>query len=331
MLDQLFHDARRLRKLEALHNNKENIRDLAVVSRKMVGEFLDEVQKRSPSITERDLSATVEVLAKLEKSRTGYALLEQLARLDPDDLDELNRILESWTVVEARIVLDELGARLRLIQTLEKLVESPSADELHQIQPLFEQGLWIFGPEYESIEFTSNKTLATVIEKLFGDNGASISKPRRRPDFVALPDSSIGVYSSDSHDDVGEVNGIAKVLILELKKGGFQVTKVERRQTEDYASELRKSSKVQDSTVIVGFVLGATIAADTRPIEEENTKVYPMTYSTVLHKAHARTFNLLRKIETAKLGTPVYDADVEEVLSGAGQLPLAQPVPPEAG
>lgn len=322
-LDQLFHDARKIRKIEALQHNKEDLRDLPVVSRKLVGEFVDEIQKRSPGITERDLSAAVEVLANLEKSRSGYALLEQLAKLDPDDLDSLNEILDSWTVHEARVVLDVLGARLKLIQTLERMVENPSTDELHEIQPLFEQGLWIFGPEYETIEFTSNRTLATVIRKLFGDDEkVVITNPRRRPDFVVLPDTSIGVYSSDSHDEVGEVNGIAKVLIVELKKGGFQVTKAERRQAEDYASELRKSSKVQDSTIIVGFVLGATIASDTKPIEETNTRVFPMTYNTVLQKAHARTFNLLQKIQAAKQNLPVYDPDVEQVVSGANQLPF---------
>ncbi len=330
LVDQLFHDARKVRKLSALGQNKNELHDLPIVSRKVVGEFLDEIQKRSPSITDKDLAAAVEVLAKLEKSRSGYALLEQLAKLDPDDLDGLNQILESWTVVEARVVLDLLGSRLKLIKTLEKLVENPSSDELHEIQPLFEQGLWIFGPEYESVEFTSNKSLATVIGKLLGDNESGISRPRRRPDFVVLPDSSIGVYSSDSHDESGEANGIAKVLIIELKKGGFEITKVERRQAEDYASELRKSTKIQESTAIIGFVLGARIAADTKPIEEENTKIYPTTYHTVLRKAHARTFNLLQKIEYAKRDIAVYDPEVEQVLSGSDRLPMPDLLPSDS-
>ncbi len=79
---------------------------------------------------------------------------------------------------------------------MEDLVEDPNAEELHELQPLFENGLWIFGPEYESIEYLSNKTLATIIKKFFkGEN--EIEHPKKRPDFIALPDRSIGVYSRD--------------------------------------------------------------------------------------------------------------------------------------
>ena len=49
----------------------------------------------------------------------------------------------------AALVLHELESRLRLIERLQALVHSTVADELHDIQPLFERGLWIFGPEYE--------------------------------------------------------------------------------------------------------------------------------------------------------------------------------------
>jgi hypothetical protein len=323
-LGDLLKDVHKLRKKSVISTYKGDIKKLPAESRYRLGQFVDEMQNRVTMLEDKVLKANVEVLLKLEQSRSGFALLEQLSKLDPTDIDSLNKILEDWTVQEARIVLDELGRRLKVIESLEKLVEDPSSDELHELQPLFEKGLWIFGPEYESIQFTSNKSLATVIKKLLGDKVVRIESPRRRPDFIALPDSSIGIYSCDSFDDRGEVAGIGKVLIVEIKRGGFVVTNKEMRQAEDYASEIRKSGKVARDTQIEAFVLGTTIADDAREPHGigEHTKIRSETYSTTLNRAHARTFNLLRKIEQAKEAELYYDKEIEEVLSEPDQMPM---------
>jgi len=325
-LRDLMEDVHKARKIAALSASRKDLKQLTTESRYHVGKFIDEIQAKVTVLDGKVLSAIVEVLSKLEQSRSGFALLEQLAKLDPSDIDTLNAILEEWTVQEARIVLDELGRRLKVIEGLEKLVENPSSDELHVLQPLFEKGLWIFGPEYESIQFASNKSLATVIKTLLGDKVVKIKSPRRRPDFIALPDSSIGIYSHDSFDERGEVTGLGKVLIVEIKRGGFVVTNKEMRQAEDYANEIRKSGKVTRDTQIEAFVLGTTVADDARETRKlgdptPHTIIKSETYSTTLNKAHARTFNLLKKIEQAK-EAELYDKEIEEVLSAPDQMTM---------
>jgi len=325
-LRELMKDVHKSRKKAALIINREGLKRLATVSRYHIGKFIDEIQAKVTVIDDKVLNATVEILSKLEQSRYGFALLEQLSELDHNDLDTLNEILAKWTVQEARIVLDELGRRLKVIEGLERLVENPSTDEVHQLQPLFEKGLWIFGPEFESIQFTSNRSLATVIRKLLGDKEATISSPRKRPDFIALPDSSMGFYSSDAFDERGEVASFEKVLIVELKRGGFEITTKEMRQADDYVNEIRRSGKVTRETQIEVFVLGTTIADDAREIIKKgdpttHTKIQSETYSTTLRKAHARTFNLLKKIEQAK-EAELYDKEVEEVLNEPDKLGL---------
>lgn len=325
-LRELMRDVHKSRKIAALSTYKRELRELPADSRYHVGQFVDEIQARVTTIDGKVLSATVEVLSKLEKARSGYSLLEQLAKLKPNDLDELNKILENWTVHEARIVLDELGKRLKLIKSLENVLENPSSNELHDIQPLFEKGLWIFGPEYESLQFLSNKSLASIITKFFKGKTIDLTTPKRRPDFVCLPDSSIGVYSHDSYDDRGEVAGIGKVLIVELKKGGFEITRKEGRQALDYASEIRKGGKIQKDTQIIGFVLGATLAKDSQdPFSEgapPHTTIYPRTYNIVLRQAHARTFNLKKKIEEAK-GLELSDPEIEGIIASPEQETLS--------
>ena len=129
----------------------------------------------------------------------------------------------------------------------------------------------------------------------------------------------LGVYSSDSYDERAEVNGVDKVLVVELKRGGFEITRKEKQQAQDYASELRKSGKVQYDTTIMVLVLGTTVAPDAgTEIEEGKTRVIAHAYSTILHAAHARTFRLLEKIRQAK-SAQLTDEVVEGVVNAKEQ------------
>jgi hypothetical protein len=269
----------------------------------------------------------VEVLAKLEQSRSGYDLLAQLAACSSDDLDTWNSLMQQWTASNAELVLNELDKRLKLIDRMEKLVENPHSDELHDLQPLFERGLWIFGPEYEAVDFRSNRGLAEIIGKFLG--GADYKPPKRRPDFVVLPDISIGAYYADSYDATGEIAGIRKVAILELKKGGFCVAQKEVDQARDYAKEIRKAGQVQATTEIVAYVLGATLEEGLEQMMVgEKTTIIPMVYQTVLRKAHQRTFNLQKRL--LELQPPnSTDPEVDEVLRLDAQKELFErAVPP---
>jgi hypothetical protein len=308
----LSYDERRERKRAALAASKGTIKNLPLIAQEQVAEFAEELQLQCPTMSPRDLENAVSVLANLEKARSGYSLLEKLAALDPDDLDGLHQILDEWSIADAKKVLGELRYRLNLIQQLEDLVEAHTTDELHDLQPLFERGLWIFGPQFESISFTSNRTLATVIRKFF--ISAALTTPQKRPDFIVLPDSSIGVYSSDAFDHNHEVAGLSSIIIVELKRGGFTISHDEKYQAMQYSRELRTSGKVGKAPHIVSYVLGASVdSAAEDPLNEGNTTVYPRTYNVVLKQAHARTFHLLQKVELAKNVT-VSDEDLNEVV-----------------
>lgn len=306
-------DVRRERKLRALRASRGTLQTLPVTSQEAVARFAEEVQVRSPTMTPKDLENAVDVLAQLEQSRSGYSLLQKLARLDENDLDALDTLLAEWSVQDAKRVLDELRYRLKLIVELESLVDKHTTDELHDLQPLFERGLWIFGPFFESISFSSNRTLATVVKTHLGT--AVLDKPRYRPDFVVLPDASIGVYSTDAFDEENEVAGLEKVVIIELKRGGHTITHKERDQALGYTREIRKAGRVSKHTEITAYVLGTTVdplAEDTGV--EGATKIIPRRYADVLRQAHARTFHLLKRIEGEKL-RGAGDPELEEAMN----------------
>lgn len=311
-LHELLSSSRKERKQKVITEHRKAIGELPEISKKVVGKFIDEVQQNCPTLSEADLSRTVEILTTLEESRSGYDLLERLADCSPDDLDTWNRLMEEWTASNAEIVLNELGKRIRLIQDLEKLVHSKTADELHDLQPLFAKGLWMFGHEFESADFTSNRGMATVVRDLLGGTDDEIS--RKRPDIVMLPESSISIHAADSYSSDGEVNGLRSVIIVELKKGGFPLTMQEVRQAEDYALEIRNARLVQKTTKITAYVLGATLEGAEGGTRGEQITIAPMPYDLVLQQAHARTFRLQKKLEEAFPKQHV-DQDIETVLS----------------
>lgn len=315
-IHQLMRGIRSETKKVLLTEHKDKLETLSGLSKDQIGTFIDGIQMKCPRMTHNDLSNTIEIFTKMEMSRTGYGLLQQLVKLSPNDIDGLSKILEDWSIHDARQVLDELKFRLELIKSIENRIDDPTADELHELQPLFEKGLWIFGPEYEGIQFTSNKSLLTVIREFFGD--AVLESPLKRPDFVALPDSSISLYNSDDFDENGEVCGIKRVIIIELKRGGSTIKDKERRQAEDYAKELIKSGKIGESTEIIGYVLGSSV--DTMSLklgEREQIKIFPLAYNIIIRKANARTFYLIDKISSIKgiSRDEIYDKEMRDVFA----------------
>lgn len=317
-LRELFKNINKDRKASAIKSNYEDLLDIPPSRRSQIGKFLDDIQSRCPTINPSHLSDMVAVLANLEKSRSTYALLHQLAKLNPNDLDGLHDILNKWSVAEMRVILDELYARLELIKRLEEATENPQSDELHDIQPLFERGLWIFGPEFESVEYTSNKSLKTVIEQLWGKDAKAkkIANPRKRPDFVVLSDSTLDIYACDRFDKQNEVEGVGRVLIIELKRGGLELTAIERTQGESYAGSLRESGKVEYGIPIVVYVLGTTKKPGLSGATlDDGTIIHATTYSEILRKAHARTFNLIKKLKQVTSSNELVDKEVEQILS----------------
>jgi hypothetical protein len=306
----LMADDRRSLKKAAIEQNRGLIEQLPPVSRRQVGRFIDEVQEKCPSLTSKELSRTIEILGKLEQSRSGYGLLRQLAFCSPQDLDTWNALMQRWTATNAEIVLGELERRLAVLKELQELIRDKGADELHELQPLFERGLWMFGPEYEAVDFTSNVSMNKVVRDFFEKQGVTAS--RTRPDFVVLPDSSIGFYAADDFVN-GEVAGIRKILVVELKRGGFCVTQKEADQARGYAKELRAKGCAQATTEIEAYVLGASVEVGLDKMTQGKITVIPMPYDVILNRAHARTFNLQKRIAESKPEIKP-DKEITEVL-----------------
>jgi hypothetical protein len=300
------------------------IRQMSLIRREKWNNFVEKVAEECPSLTETELKTVSGVLANMEVANSQYGLLHKLHELSPDQIDDLHQILEDWTVGMAKIVLDEIQGRMRLIEELRLKTADKNTLEVQELQPLFRQGLWIFGPEFETIHFTSNQGMTTVIQDLFG--AKDLKGSLKRPDFAILPDGSAGLYSYPEFDDEGAEVGVAKLVILELKAPDVPITDKEKQQCWGYVRELHEKGLLGDRTKVQGFVLGRHIKSIDRSESthlDGRVKILPLDFSTVLQRADSRLFKLREKIKSAPF---LQEVNIDDFINDGspelGELPF---------
>jgi hypothetical protein len=297
---------------EVRRANADNLRAMTPLSREKWNQFVDQAQETCPSLSQQELQNLSGVLANLEVSHSRYGLIRKLRELNPSQLDDLHKILEDWTIDMAKIVLDELEMRLKLIDELQERTSKADTLEVQELQPLFYRGLWIFGPEFETIEFTSNEAMTSVIQKLFD---AEISGSRNRPDFAILPDSSVGLYSYDKYDDHGAEVCVDRLVIVELKKPGVTIGEEQKGQCWKYVKELYSKGLLTDSTRVECYVLGSQIdqnECNVRTEKDGRVRIQPLHFGTVLNRAKSRLLKLYDKVKTAPF---LKNQDIQSYLS----------------
>lgn len=292
-------DRRRETKETVRENLGRTVAKLAPVSRDRWNEFVDQIVDACPSMSLDTVEQVAGVLANLELAISKYELIAKLHEMPSSDLDELNALLVDWTVRTAKLALDEIAQRLKLIEELDQKLRDKAMEEVGDLQPLFDRSLWVFGPEFESLEFTSNRGMTEVINKIFGrvDPGSRI-----RPDFVMLPDGSVGFYSRDSHDLGHEVDGVSRLVIAEIKKPGVLIGSKEKQQPWQYVRELMNKGLVTDATLVTCYVLGSRIDPTEIGDETKNNgqvTIRAMTYSTFVKRAEKRMLGLRDKLHDA--------------------------------
>ena len=324
---------------DALMQHRGELQSLGRGAQQEVAEFTKAVAHANPTIAPEFLATAVKAVINLEKSKSGAALLQKLSVIEPDDVAGLDRLLDEWTVKDAWRVLDEIDNRLTVIETIRRIANDPTTDELHTLHPLVLRARWLFGPEFESEEFCSNATLQTVAKQLFGASAAKFNSPRNRPDIVVLADGTTiqltGIESFDLIDSTGLVR-MQHVLLIELKKGGFQLTRKEIYQAEGYVEDMVASGAISGSPFFSAWVVGQTFAHGVgvdKLLQKDNVpygRIRATTYGTLVDTANRRLFKL-REVLSGRYANVPTDRLMARVLSTPEQAQLDVTVRPKAG
>lgn len=330
MLEKLSADFVQESSEEVLVRNREDFRELNPIAQAEVANFTTSLVKEQPGISPETLNLAVQAVIRLEKSRSGIGLLEKLMKLDDQDLDGLDRILSQWTVQDAVTVLDEIDRRLSVVAAIEKLSGDEHADELHTLHPLVTHARWLFGPEFDSPEFSSNASLKTAAFKVLKieKSESSFINSRKRPDIVINADSTFSVVGTESFDSLANnLSTVRDVLIIELKKGRSAIDREAMTQADGYVQDFLTCGLLDGSPFITAFVVGHSIAdktAEKKEVEISSIKkgrVFAVTYHQLARTANQRLLRLKEKIPSRYEEMSGYEL-VNKVMNIPSQAPV---------
>lgn len=284
---------------------RSELSQLTPLAKYEINEAIENITVTHPTAKPESISLAVEAIINLEKTRTGKELLIRLSTLTEDDINGLNRLLENWSVRDALSVLDEIDKRISVIEAIRKLSKDKDVDELHVLHPLVTGARWLFGPEFESAEYSSNRQLQTAVEVVFKKKiGKDVFKNhKKRPDIVVLNDSTASITGTESFDSDSNLSTVNKVLIIELKRGGFQLSREERNQAQGYVEDFMNCGQLIETPYIEAFVVGESFSEKIQPIstvKNENNvemgKIRITTFGQLVDTAEKRLFGLRKKL-----------------------------------
>lgn len=286
---------------EVIRHHRDEINSLDDLGKVEVSEFVSNVVENSPTTSADTLAVATEAVINLTKTQSGKSLLSKLSQLDVDDIEALNQLLNQWTARDALLVLREIDRRLSVIEALDKLINSSlrdSADELHTIHPLVTEARWLFGPQYESSEFTFNKTVHRALEDLFGRkiDRSVFANYKNRPDLLCIGDSTISAVAMERFGFEDVLVELEHILIIEVKRADKTIGRNEVNQASGYVEDLSASGVIDGRPRIDAFVVGERIDknmlhARSRTIGDFG-KVEMCTFDQLIRTANQRLFRL---------------------------------------
>jgi hypothetical protein len=112
---------------------------------------------------------------------------------------------------------------------------------------------------------------------------------------------NVGFYSRDGYGDDHEVNGVASLVIAEIKKPGITMGSEHKNQAWKYVKELLERTLIDRRTQVACFVLGSQRDPHEgiRKEEDGRVNIEPMSYDVFIRRAEKRMLGLRDKLKDA--------------------------------
>jgi len=317
-------------KEEVVRKNFDEIEALSIPSIYDLKEFFEYYLEAKPEIETDELNIIIQALISVLQSRNGMSLLSKLATFDSSEIDALDKVLDEWSIFDVKAVLDEIDTRLKIIITIEQLCGDKTVDELHTLHPIVMQAKWLFGIEYDNPNYTSNRALSTVMKTFFDGkrkNTLDINW-QKRPDLVVGADFTLGATCTEDFDE-NDIAYVDNILIIELKKGGFEIKRDEMNQVTEYVEYIYNGNALNAKPKIKAFVVGNSISSAIGPIndvKDANGQTYgeirAYTYMQLVGAAKKKLFALKEKLSERYNSMDVNNF-LQEIIKEPRQLKIA--------
>ena len=252
----------------------------------------------------------------------------------------LNSLWDSWSVRDAATVLEEIDRRLVVAEALSRFSADKKADELHTLHPLVTESRWLFGPEFDSPEYTANVSLTTAMRDIFNKRAgeSAFLNPRKRPDLLVLADSTISSVATEQIDDNG-LASMKQILLVELKRGDSEISRENVNQACNYVEDLLSSGLIDGFPIIRAFVVGHRVNDKVQLVrkigDNPEHRVCVTTFNQLVRTANQRLFKLKDQLSSRydELKTPEIMRKVfaEPFQYSLRDEPTSMPPPPESG
>lgn len=288
-------------KEEVIDERREDIKELHLAEQRELSTFIEVITENNPMVAPEILKTSVDAMLKIQKAKKGQELLTQISNLSIEEMDKLSDLLRTWDINDVVDVIDEIDKRIVVVEAISRIYENRDTDELHTLHPMVLQAKWLFGAEFDSPMFTSNRSLSTIIKTLFKDDEydlSEITNPRKRPDIVCLNRSTLRAVCTERADvDAGGIMKPDQILIVELKRGGFEIGADEVGQAENYVRQIKKSGQLHKAAEIHAFVVGCAIGDVDPHKSSDSGRVDVVTYGQLVETAKVKLFGLKERLE----------------------------------
>lgn len=312
-------------RLDVIRSTRDDLETLNITGQRNISVFIEKITEENPVLPQEYLRSAILAMVSIEKAKKGELLLSQLSQMSANQIDKLADILNSWDVDDIASVIGEIDKRIVVIEAIQRLYSDKSTDELHTLHPLVLNSRWLFGAQYDSPMFVSNSSLTTVVKNLFKDEDYDldvIENPKRRPDIICLKQYSLKAVCTDRIDPIaGEIMKPDQILIVEVKRGGFEITNEEVSQVEYYVRQIRKSAVLHSSATIDAYVVGAQLGDIDIEKETSSGRIHAITYGQLVDTASSKLFRLRQRLEE-HYNTLGQESIVEQALKEATQTKM---------
>ena len=286
-----------------LRSHVSQIETLGPAEQREVIDVARSIGRKNPLVSEKIISAAVEGIIQTKKDGSLQMLMARIQELPSEDQAGLSRLLREWSVKDALSVLDEVNRRIKTVEVISKVAGDSTIDELHVLHPLVAQARWLFGVEYDSSLYSFNLGLRNAVEALFKVKASSddFDNSRKRPDLLVRDDGSIAAVSSEEYDAESGINQTSRVLLVELKKGGFKIGRSEMDQATGYIEDLIHSGHLTGTPFVEAVVVGHQLDSRTTTTRQVGDggrmgRVKAATYTALVSTANTRLFRLREQV-----------------------------------
>ena len=279
-----------------IDETRDSLVELNAYEKRNVSTFIETMTQINPVVSVDHLKNAVEAVISMQKANNGEKLLFQISNLSSDEIDKLSDLLDNWSVNDILSVMSEIDRRITIVEAISRSCDEKTTDELHTLHPLIANARWLFGSEFDSPMFTYNRTLSTVLKTLLKNDGFDIDRItnlKKRPDIVCLPDYTLSAVCTERADI--EANNVMKpdrILLIELKKGGFEIKYNEITQAMNYVWQIKKARELHKESSIHAFVVGSRIGDVSPHYMQDKEPIDVVTYDQLVQTARLKLFRL---------------------------------------